>query len=75
MLLSIGMPTFEDFDGVYFSLQSLRLHHDVDDCELLVIDNSPTNSTSTTEANKRVCEAAKAKYIQTHPDESSPPSG
>ena len=37
--LTIGMATFNDFDGVYFTLQSLRLYHDMSDVELLVVDN------------------------------------
>lgn len=41
--LTIGMATYDDFDGVYFTLQSLRMHHPetVDDVEYLVIDNNP----------------------------------
>jgi hypothetical protein len=26
-LLTIGMATYDDFDGVYFTVQSLRAHH------------------------------------------------
>lgn len=37
--LTIGMPTYDDFDGVYFTIQALRLYHDLDDTELLVVDN------------------------------------
>jgi len=37
--LTIGMATYNDFDGVYFTLQSLRLYHDLSDVELLVVDN------------------------------------
>ncbi len=37
--LTIGMATYDDFDGVYFTLQSLRLYQDLDDTEILVIDN------------------------------------
>jgi len=37
--LTIGMATYDDFDGVYFTLQALRLYHDLDDIELLVVDN------------------------------------
>ena len=37
--LTIGMATYNDFDGVYFTLQSLRLYHDLADTELLVVDN------------------------------------
>jgi hypothetical protein len=42
--LTIGMATYDDYDGVYFSLQAMRLYHsDVsEDCEFLVIDNNPT---------------------------------
>jgi glycosyltransferase involved in cell wall biosynthesis len=41
--MTIGMPTYDDYDGVYFSLQSLRLYHPevVDDAELIVVDNNP----------------------------------
>ena len=37
--LTVGMATYNDFDGVYFTLQSLRLYHDMRDVELLVVDN------------------------------------
>src|SRR5690348_4499623 len=37
--LTIGMATYRDFDGVYFTLQALRLYHDLENTELLVIDN------------------------------------
>lgn len=43
MKLTIGMATFDDFDGVYFTVQALRMYHaDVmDQVELLVVDNNP----------------------------------
>ena len=37
--LTIGMATYKDFGGVYFTLQALRLYQDVRDTEFLVIDN------------------------------------
>jgi hypothetical protein len=37
--LTIGMATYDDFDGVYFTLQSLRLYQDLSDTEIIVIDN------------------------------------
>jgi hypothetical protein len=37
--LTVGMATYDDFDGVYFTLQALRLFHDLDNTELLVVDN------------------------------------
>lgn len=41
--ITIGMATFDDYDGVYFSLQAIRLYHPeiLDDTEFLVIDNHP----------------------------------
>jgi Glycosyl transferase family 2 len=41
--LTIGMATYDDYDGVYFSLQALRLYHPeiIEDCNFLVIDNRP----------------------------------
>lgn len=42
--LTIGMAVYEDFDGLYFTIQSLRLHHKIDwsEVEFLIIDNCPT---------------------------------
>ena len=41
--LTIGMATYDDFDGVYFSAQAIRLYHPevAADTEVLVIDNNP----------------------------------
>ena len=41
--LTIGMAAYDDYDGVYFTLQALRLYHPeiVEDTEFLVIDNNP----------------------------------
>jgi glycosyltransferase involved in cell wall biosynthesis len=38
VLLTIGMPVYDDFKGVFFTLQALRLYQDLTDCELLVVD-------------------------------------
>lgn len=42
-LLTVAMATYDDFDGVYFSLQAIRLYHPeiLDDVEFLVLDNHP----------------------------------
>ena len=37
--LTIGKPTYNEFDGVYFTVQALRLYQDLDDTELVVVDN------------------------------------
>lgn len=41
--LTVGMVTYDDFDGVYFSIQALRMFHKevLDEIEFLVIDNNP----------------------------------
>jgi glycosyltransferase involved in cell wall biosynthesis len=44
--LTIGMAVYQDFDGVYFSVQDLRLHHDMENVEILIVDNSGCNVTA-----------------------------
>jgi len=41
--LTIGMATYDDYDGVYFSLQALRIYHPeiLAHTEFVVIDNHP----------------------------------
>ena len=41
--LTVGMVTYDDFDGVYFSIQAMRMFHKevLDDIEFVVIDNNP----------------------------------
>jgi glycosyltransferase involved in cell wall biosynthesis len=44
-LLTIGMATYDDFDGVFFSIQALRMYQLCgieDQIEFIVIDNNPT---------------------------------
>lgn len=48
-ILSIGMATYNDYDGVYFTIQSLRLYHSIcntDDVEFIIIDNNPDGNES-----------------------------
>lgn len=43
-LLTIGMATYDDYDGVYFSIQALKLYQlngIENDVEIIVIDNNP----------------------------------
>jgi Glycosyl transferase family 2 len=39
MDLTVGMATYRDFDGVYFTLQALRLYQDMEGVEVVVVDN------------------------------------
>ena len=63
--LTIGMAVYDDFDGLYFTIQSLRLYHAsfLDRLDFLVIDNHP----SSTEA--RACSA----FLATIPNASYVP--
>jgi hypothetical protein len=41
--LTIGMATHDDYDGLYFSIQSIRMFHKeiLDDLEFVIVDNNP----------------------------------
>jgi hypothetical protein len=41
--LCIGMATYDDYDGVYFTVQAIRFFHReiTDEAEILVVDNHP----------------------------------
>ncbi len=46
--LTIGMPHCEDFDGVWFSIQSLCLHHAevMQDVEIIVVNDGPDSAST-----------------------------
>jgi hypothetical protein len=48
--LTIGFAVYDDFDGVYFTVQALRLYHAeaVRACELVVVDNHPSSEAGRT---------------------------
>lgn len=60
--LTIGSAVYDDFDGVYFSYQSIRLNNqDIwDDLDLLIIDNNPDSAQG--KATKSFCE--KTRHIR-----------
>jgi hypothetical protein len=66
-LLTIGMSVYDDFDGVYFTMQSLRLYHDlckVNEVEFIIVDNNPSSPSG--EATKKFIESWArdcARYI------------
>lgn len=59
LFLTIGMPTYKDFDGVYFSIQALRMYQDLTDTELLVIDTEEESNKDI----KGVCDNTKTRYV------------
>lgn len=42
-MLTIGMACYDDFDGIFFTCQALRLYHDIEKrgIEIVIIDNNP----------------------------------
>jgi glycosyltransferase involved in cell wall biosynthesis len=39
MRLTLGMPSYNNLEEVWSTVQALRMYHDLTDCEILVIDN------------------------------------
>ena len=62
--LTIGAATFDDFQGVWFTFQSLRLANldIVNELDLLVIDNNPDSPDG--KATKAYCEKAGIRYFE-----------
>ncbi len=56
--LTIGMATYKDFDGVYFTLQALRLYQDVEGVEFLVVDNYGCDDT------RRFVASIQGRYVR-----------
>lgn len=42
--LTIGMATYDDFEGVFYTVQALRMYQDLEDCEIIVVDNNPKSA-------------------------------
>lgn len=38
-LITIGMPSYNNYSDVWFTAQCLRVYHDMTDCEILIVDN------------------------------------
>jgi hypothetical protein len=63
-LLTIGMATYDDYDGVYFTVQALRLYQlqgIEKDVEIIVIDNNPDSKHG--KEIKNFSKWADVKYI------------
>ena len=59
--LTIGMPTYNDFDGVFFTVQALRLSQDLADTEILVVDNFGCDHTRAFIEN---CDSPAIRYVR-----------
>jgi glycosyltransferase involved in cell wall biosynthesis len=72
-LLTIGMATYDDYDGVFFSIQSLRMFHDIcntDQVEFIVLDNN-SNSEHGKACKSFVENQVRGKYIVNNEQNSS----
>lgn len=58
--LTVGMATLDDFHGVYFSIQALRLYHP--EVNIVVVDNAP--ETKHGKFTAALCSNIGAKYIE-----------
>jgi hypothetical protein len=59
--LTIGMSTYDDFDGVFFTICSLKTYQNLQDVNILVIDNNPNSVEGKT--TKQFIESINATYI------------
>ncbi len=62
--LTIGMATYDDYHGVYFTIQAIRMFHKevADDIEIIVIDNNPHGPHGET-VKKFLNHVPNSKYI------------
>ena len=61
--ITIGSAVYDDFNGIYFTYQSLRLNNQdiLGDIDFLVIDNNPESVEG--KATKKFCDRANIRYI------------
>jgi hypothetical protein len=62
--LTIGMATYDDYDGVFFSIQSLRMYHPIcrdTSVEFIVLDSNPESSHG--KECKKFVETIGGRYI------------
>ena len=65
-LLTIAMATYDDFDGVFFSIQALRMYHDIcntESVEYIVLDTNPSGEHGKAVENYLKSLQGKGKYI------------
>jgi hypothetical protein len=55
-MITIGMPSYDNPDQVWFTVQALRLYQDVVGCEILILDNQGNSET------KDVADSCKVRY-------------
>jgi hypothetical protein len=63
--LTIGMACYDDFNGAYFTIQSLRMYQPevIDDVEFLVVDNHPDSADGQTVRDLVTAWLPGARYV------------
>lgn len=59
--LTIGMATYDDYDGVFFSIQSMRMYQNCKDSEFIVLDGNPNSAHG--DACKNFLSSIGGRYI------------
>jgi hypothetical protein len=62
MKFSVGMATYDDFDGVYFTCMALKLYHSFHVNDIIVVDNNPRGAYS--KATAAFCMSAGITYVE-----------
>lgn len=67
--LTIGLPVYDDHQGVWFTVQSLCLHHadHLRQCELLVVDNNPhlrSDEETPSKQTRGLMERVNGRYVR-----------
>lgn len=60
-MITIGMCVYDDFDGVYFTVQSLRMYQTIKDMDILIVDNNPSSSSG--KATRHFANSINCTYI------------
>ena len=62
--LTIGSATYDDYEGVFFTYQSIRLNNQdiLDDLDLVIIDNNPKGPQG--KHTRDFCKKIKARYVE-----------
>jgi glycosyltransferase involved in cell wall biosynthesis len=55
-MITIGMPSYNNAEQVWFTVEALRLYQDIEGCEILVLDNQGNSEV------KKVCTDTKVRY-------------
>lgn len=71
--LTVGMTTYDDYDGVFFTVQSLRMYHSSTPFDLIVVDQNPASGYG--HLTKKFVERIGGLYIPQNGATGGPPQG